>query len=134
MNEIFLGAQFGGADAGAKFSGVSVLIRKRLKELKKTYCKDIENFQLFLRVSGEITAFKEFSGIHHIRLLKKKKSVTADIIIAREIWADKNEEQLREYLSLQVIEAISLMCRRIEAEKLEVNTKEFIADLRKILK
>lgn len=131
--EIFLSSQLGGSDVADRLHNLILQTRKKLKRLDKSYCNEITVFQIFLRISGDITEFSEGNGIHYIKLFQKKRSISADIIIGREVWLQKSNNEIAKYLNEQIVNVVRLMSQRIENKNINILSKELIEDVRELL-
>lgn len=133
MTEITLTGQFGGSDAFDLLNPYIVKLRTLFKLFSdKTYSEDVESFDLKLFVSGEITEFEEKSGIGRIRFMKKRKTISGEIIINKEIWT-LEDKPLRDYLAKIIRELFGLFVGKITKAKITIESEKLLKDIDEIV-
>ncbi|RBP49348.1 hypothetical protein [Arenicella xantha] len=94
-----------------------------------TYCSEVDHYALVLRVGGRHTDYDE-EKIWKLRRHKKDRYIGIDIDIPKSVWTKKTTDELKVYLSEKVIEAVEIMILRLRKDKVEIEEKYLLNDLR----
>lgn len=96
------------------------------------YSDEIDEFAIVLRIAGEIWNF-EGEGCQKLRLNRKGRYVTIDIVLPQERWRGSGPIQLKEYLASSTEEALSLMIARLENSKIKVESTKLRSDAKRAI-
>lgn len=131
--EVTLTVQVGGSDANEICSPLIVLLRKSLKLIQDDYSSGLDKFRLQMRISGNVTAYKEETGIHYIRLMKKKNYVTGEIILGREAWGDKTNLEIASVFCKYTEKLFLEIINELKANQIPIEDERLISDLRSVV-
>jgi hypothetical protein len=96
------------------------------------YSPEIDEFPIVLRVSGQIWRF-EGEGCQRLRLQRKKRYITIDIVMPENRWLGASAADIRTFLARMTEEAIELMIAKLEKSGVKVESEKLRADLRQVL-
>ena len=105
------------------------LIFDKMTEIE--YSKDTLQFHIELRVDGEYLVFGDIEGCNHLRFFKKKNIVANSISFGEKVYS--NENALSDFLQKNLLIAFEQIIKRLEKEKIEINSGLLMSDLRKFL-
>ena len=130
--EITLTAQVGGSDVGNICNPLIVSLRKSLKLIQNDYSSGLDKFKLQMRISGEVSEYKEETGVHNIRLMKKNNYILGELVFGKEIWENKTSIEIilafcdyTEKLFISIID-------KLKNSKIQIEEEKLIFDLRNI--
>lgn len=129
MEAITLGVQAGDVKSSEVTRPHFMLLRKLLKHhCAGPYSQDIDEFAIILRVDGDIWHW-DFEGCKNLRLARKKRYITIDIGVPRSKWEDVAATSIRAYLAKSCREAIALMLKKLEKEKIKVDSETLLKNI-----
>ena len=133
--KITLTVQLGGSDSSKICHPLIISLRKSLKLIQNNHYCTLEHFKLQMRISGEISEFKEETGIHYLRLMKKRNYVMGEIVFGKEVWTNKTTLEVvsafcyyTEQLFLGIIDKLKKNAIEIDHEKLMLDLKNIALD------
>lgn len=97
----------------------------------KKYCVEVDEFDLALRVDGDLWYFN-FEGCEKLRLSKKYRYVTIDIGMPRSKWEGVLPIKIRGFLINHTKEALVLIINRLKKEAYPVNDTALWEDFMKV--
>lgn len=77
-------------------------------------------------------SFDDLEGCNHLRYMKKRELVAISISLGENIWS--NPDDLKQFLSEQVLLAFKQIIVRLEKEKIKVDSKRLLGHVSAILK
>jgi hypothetical protein len=98
------------------------------KHCSSTYCPAIKEFALVLRVCGSIWDFGP-EAIERIRRRRADRCITVDIVVPVTRWHGKTEQQIKEYLAVQVRRALELCVARLKKDKEKLDDSAMFKDV-----
>ncbi|WP_271407339.1 Imm12 family immunity protein [Tenacibaculum soleae] len=131
--EITLTAQIGGQDASKIFSHLVISLRKSLKLIQKDYSTGLDKFKIQMRISGEVSNYKENTGIHYVRLMKTKNYVSGEIILGKEIWREKTTQEIILDLCYYTEKLFLNIIDKLKKNKILVENEKLISDLKSMV-
>ncbi|KZE69148.1 hypothetical protein AWM68_02450 [Fictibacillus phosphorivorans] len=129
---ITFGAQMGDANAdqavGPHLEELNLLLDRYCK---KSYCKELNELALILRVDGELWHFG-IEGCDKLRLSKKQGYITMDIGMPESKWKNQMPNSIRDFLISHLVLSLELMIKRLKKELFAVNEAELWADISRV--
>jgi hypothetical protein len=119
---ISIGCQLGGPDTCAISELKVELYRILEKHVTSTYCQDIDEYALVLRVDGSLDKFGA-EGLARLRFAKAHRYITLDIQIPETVWKPMNKAQTKLYLAKQIRFAINTCVERLVKDKCVVEER-----------
>ena len=114
-NCITIGCQGGGPETKVIGEAKVGLFKALSEHVTDTHCEAVDEYSLVLRVGGSLDSFGP-EGITCLRFAKKKRYITVDIQIPKEVWAPLNGPSLARYLSDKVLAAVSICVQRLKKD------------------
>ena len=125
---ISIGAQSGGSDDGGLGELKIDLWKLLLQHCRESHCPNISHYALALRIGGEFGDFGE-EGVAMVRRNKKERFISAEIIIPKSVWQPKTPNQLRDYLAVEMRNALRKCVTRLQKDKEQVNEIRLLRDI-----
>lgn len=130
--EITLTVQIGGQDVGEIFKSLIVSLRKSLKLIQDDYSSGLDKFKLQIRISGEVSEYKEPTGIHHLRLMKKSRYVSGEIVLGKETWTNKTNTEIVIALCDYTEKLFLSIVAKLKKSKIDIEGERLLLDLENI--
>lgn len=131
-NHITFGADIGGMQAANIVQPYLIELRRIFKKYCiEPYSDEIDEFAPIARVDGNIACW-EFEGCQKLRLSKKGRYITVDIGVPQNRWDGVESFELRQYLMDNLKLALELMVKKLEKEKIRVDSKRLFDDINKV--
>jgi hypothetical protein len=124
---ITIGAQAGGPKDG-NIGKLKVDLYLFQKHCARTYCPAIDAIAPVLRINGSLQTFGH-EAIERIRRSRKKRCITADIVIPMERWQTLPTPELKQYLANQIRESLTICAARLIKDGETVNNGLLLADV-----
>ena len=93
----------------------------------KDYCSEIDEFQIAIRISG-VHRYDDVEGCNTLRFFKKESRICNSISFDEKIYS--NEDTLKEFLKENIVLAYDQMIKRLEKEKIAVNSEKLLNDVK----
>jgi hypothetical protein len=127
---IFAG-QYGGIGASLFHMEYSITLRKIIEEnMKGLYFKNVKEFYIALRVSGDVVDFKG-DGPERLRYMSKHGYISIDFVIPMCKWRQQPRDAIKENFCKGVSECFYLMVKRAEKFDEFIDKQKFIDDFEK---
>lgn len=133
MTDFYITNHYSGSSIPEDIHEFARKISKAVQTLhNKNYSTYITEFGIVLRVSGDISTFKEENRCFHSRLYKKKKSIQIEVTIQQDVWKQE-EETFKSIIREFVVCSYKLMIEKIKKEKLQIEGDQLLDDIRLVI-
>jgi hypothetical protein len=126
--KITLGVQSGDVVASEATRPAFLSLRQHLEQCTATYCSDIREFALVLRISGSLWSF-EGEGVQNVRLRRKDSYVTADYVMPESRWQGVPPAEIADYVARAVRETLAAMVAKLVRSKIAVDSTKLLEDV-----
>ncbi|PQL95245.1 Imm12 family immunity protein [Apibacter adventoris] len=136
--DIYLNSAFGGeSKAKNTLFSLNIVIRKSLKKVFNDFhIEKVKEIEFYLGFNGDLTKYKETSGIYSPRYSSKKESFVVNIIFDDTKWGDNQIENKRIFiteLETYFFDAGVILNNKLKKIKIEFNLNEYKARIKKAL-
>ncbi|GHC57494.1 Imm12 family immunity protein [Ulvibacter litoralis] len=131
--EVTLTSQIGGLDAGEVFRPINIQLRRSLKLITDNYSEIIDHFKLQMRVSGSVTVYKEDTGVHYLRVMKKLKYISGEIILGKEVWENKTNTEIVISVSEYVVLLFENLIAKLKQQQIDIDGVRLLDDVNNIV-
>jgi hypothetical protein len=127
-------AQIGSWEAENKVGLHLTVLNKLLnKYCNYLYSPDLKEIGPVFRIDGEIHHWDK-EGLDRLRLAKKQRYITVDIMMPRSRWEGVSPLEIRRFLNENFKAALHLMVNRLKKEHIEVDEERLFEDYAKVEK
>lgn len=98
------------------------------KYCSTTYCDDLDCFSIQLSVSSKLHDYGE-ERVYNVRHNKKRNYISSEIVIPIGRWDGVPAEEIKNYLSSKVLNALELSIERAIKNKLKIDKDKLLNDV-----
>src|SRR6266850_2918136 len=103
------------------------------KHLSRKYFRSIERLSIVLRVCGTFWKF-EGDGPDRLRIIRKHREITVDLIIPENRWRGRIASEIHEYFADQIQRCFKALLKRARKEKEILDEASLIADFQRAIR